>query len=477
LSFLAGVYNDARMSIQLTFLGAAGCVTGSAYLVETSKARVLLDFGVFQGFSGADGQNVVPAQLRPESLNAVVLTHAHNDHTGRLPMLTKADYAGPIYCTPATIEMSELILRDSAKIQAQDAVRINRKRERAGRPPLEPIFSTHDVDETMPKFRPVPYDEPVTVAPGIRACYAEAGHILGSASIKLFIEDGPQRKTIAFSGDIGGRGMPILKDPEGFSAADTVVLESTYGDRDHKPLAETVAEFEDIVKSVVKRGGKILVPTFAIGRAQLLIYLLAQSFRSGAVPKFPIYLDSPMAVTASQILEKHTELYDEDFIALNRKRPIREDLDTLKATQTADESRALNLVRGPCFIMAGSGMCNAGRILHHLRQNLWKPDTAVIIVGFQSEGSLGRLLVEGRPMVKIFGEEIAVKASIHTLNGFSAHAGQTDLLRWLAPLAKSKPRVFLTHGEARGREPFADKIRTQFGIEAVLPQFGDHVEI
>lgn len=465
------------MSIRLTFLGAAGCVTGSAYLVETSTARVLIDFGVFQGFSGADGQNVVPAQLRPEALDAVVLTHAHNDHTGRLPMLAKAGYPGSIYCTPATIEMSELILRDSAKIQAQDAVRVNRKRERAGHPPVEPLFSPQDVDETMQRFRPVPYDEPVPVAPGIRACYAEAGHILGSASIKLFIEDGPQRKTIAFSGDIGGRGMPILKDPEGFSAADVVVIESTYGDRDHKPLAQTVAEFEDIVTTVVKRGGKILVPTFAVGRAQLLIYLLAQMFRAGTAAKFPIYLDSPMAVTASQILEKHVELYDDDFVALNRKRPIREDLDTLKATQTADESRALNLVRGPCFIMAGSGMCNAGRILHHLRQNLWKADTAVLIVGFQAEGSLGRLLVDGRPMVKIFGEEVIVKASIHTLNGFSAHAGQTDLLNWLAPLAKSRPQVFLTHGEARGREPFAKKIRAQFGIDPVLPQFGDHVTL
>jgi metallo-beta-lactamase family protein len=465
------------MSIRLTFLGAAGCVTGSAYLVETSQARVLVDFGVFQGFSGADGQNVVPSQLRPDALNAVVLTHAHNDHTGRLPLLTKAGYSGPIYCTPATIEMSELILRDSAKVQAQDIMRVNRRRERAGQPPAEPLFAPQDVDEVMQRFRPVPYDQPVPVASGIRACYAEAGHILGSASIKLFIEDGLQRKTIAFSGDIGGRGMPILKDPEGFSAADVVVIESTYGDRDHKPLAETVAEFEDIVKSVVKRGGKILVPTFAVGRAQLLIYLLAQMFRAGTVPKFPIYLDSPMAVTASLILEKHAELYDEDFVALNRKRPIREDLDTLKATATADESRALNLVRGPCFIMAGSGMCNAGRILHHLRQNLWKPDTAVMIVGFQPEGSLGRLLVDGRPMVKIFGEEIIVKASIHTLNGFSAHAGQTDLLHWLAPLTKSKPRVFLTHGEARGRGPFANKIREQFGIEAVLPEFGDQVTL
>ena len=464
------------MSIRLTFFGAAGCVTGSAYLVETAQARVLVDFGVFQGFMGADQRNVVPDGLRPANLDAVVLTHAHNDHTGRLPLLIKSGYSGKIYCTPATIEMSALILRDSAKVQVQDLMRLNRRRERAGDPPLDVMYTPADVDETLRHFAPVPYDLPVQVAPGIRACYAEAGHILGSASIKLFIEDGPKRFTLAFSGDLGGRGVPILKDAEGFSAADAVILESTYGDRDHKPFLETVAEFERIVREAIERGGKILIPTFAVGRAQLLIYLLAQMFRSGAVRKFPIYLDSPMAIEASIILGRHTELYDDDFRNLNRERPLSVDLDTLRASRTADESRAINTVPGPCMILAGSGMCNAGRILHHLKESLWRPETSVVIVGFQAEGTLGRLLVDRRPQVKIFGEPIAVKAQIHTLNGFSAHAGQTDLLHWFEPLAAAKPHVFLTHGEAKGREPLAAIIGQRFSIKPELPEFGQQVE-
>jgi len=465
------------MSIRLTFFGAAGCVTGSAYLVETSQARVLVDFGVFQGFVGADGRNVVPDGLNPAALDAVVLTHAHNDHTGRLPLLGKAGYGGKIFCTPATIEMSALILRDSAKVQAQDLARTNRRRERAGQPHLEVLYSPVDVDETLGRFAAVPYDMPVQVAPGIRACFAEAGHMLGSASIKLFIEDAATRFTIAFSGDLGSRGVPILKDPEGFSKANAVVLESTYGDRDHKPFADTVAEFERIVKESIERRGKILIPTFAVGRAQLMVYLLAQMFRSGAVPKIPIFLDSPMAIEASVILGRHSELYDDDFRALNRERPLSIDLDTLRAARTADESRAINAVAGPCVVLAGSGMCNAGRILHHLKENLWRKETSVVIVGYQAEGTLGRMLVEGRPEVKILGEPIAVKAQVHTLNGFSAHAGQTDLVHWFEPLAVEKPRLFLTHGEAKGRLPLAKLIGERFGIQAELPEFGNHVDL
>jgi metallo-beta-lactamase family protein len=464
------------MSIRLTFLGAAGCVTGSAYLVETSQARVLVDFGVFQGFRHADEQNVVPEVLRPAKLDSVVLTHAHNDHTGRLPLLTKAGYLGTIHCTPATIEMSALILRDSAKVQAQDIARVNRRRERAGDPPLDVLYTVAEVDATLRQFRPVTYDLPIQIAPGIRACFAEAGHMLGSASIKLFVEEGGKRFTIAFSGDLGSRGVPILKDPEGFSSANAVILESTYGDRDHKPFVETVAEFERIVQDSIERGGKILVPTFAVGRAQLIVYLLAQMFRSGAVEKIPIYLDSPMAIEASIILGRHTELYDEEFHALNRERPLSVDLDSLRASRTADESRAINDVKGPCVVLAGSGMCNAGRILHHLRQNLWQKNTSVVIVGYQAEGTLGRMLVERRPQVKIFGEPIAVNAHIHTLNGFSAHAGQTDLLHWFQPLAAPKPRVFLTHGEAKGREPLAKIIGERFGIQPELPEFGTRLE-
>jgi metallo-beta-lactamase family protein len=460
------------MAIKLTFHGAAGTVTGSAYHLQTSRANVLIDFGMFQGFSNQGESNVLPPTLDVTQLNAVLVTHAHLDHTGRLPLLAKNNYSGPIYATEATIPLTGLILRDSAHLQAMDAERINRKRQRAGEDPVEPIYTAQHVEEIMGHFKPVPYDQPVEVASGVRARWVEAGHMLGSASLQLCISDEGVMKTLVFSGDIGPKGAPILKDAAGFEKADVVVMESTYGDRDNKVLAETVVEFEGIIKDAVARKSKILVPVFAVGRTQLLLYLLAQMFRQKTVPKFPVYLDSPMGIEATKIYWAHVELFDEEFTALNRTRPLNEDLSTLTVTPTAQDSMKLNDIPGPCLIMAGSGMCNGGRILHHLKQNLWREGTSVLIVGYQGEGSLGRRLVDGHKEVSIFGEKIAVKANVHTLNGFSAHAGQTELLKWISPIAKTKPRVFLTHGEARGREPLAKKIHERFGIHAELPELG-----
>lgn len=458
------------MAIKLTFLGAAGTVTGSAYLLQTDRASVLVDFGMFQGFSHHDGLNILPASLDVAKLDAIVVTHAHLDHTGRLPLLAKAGYQGPIYATEATIPLASLILRDSAHLQAMDIERLNRKRQRAAETPLEPIYTAEHVAQIMDRFTPVPYDQPVEVASGIRVRWVEAGHMLGSASVQIYVSDGSATKTIVFSGDIGPKGAPILEDAVGFEKADVVVMESTYGDRDNKVLAETVQEFEGIIKDAIAARSKILVPVFAVGRTQLLLYLLAQMFRQKTVPKFPVFLDSPMAVEATKIYWEHMELFDDEFKALHRERPLTEDLSTLKATPTAQDSMQLNELAGPCLIMAGSGMCSGGRILHHFKQNLWKPDTRVLIVGYQGEGSLGRRLVDGHKEVSIFGEKIAVKASIHTLNGFSAHAGQTELLKWVGQLAKCRPRVFLTHGEARGREPLAQKIKERFGLTAELPE-------
>jgi len=464
-------------SVRITFHGAAGDVTGSAYLLETPQARLLVDFGMFQGVENKEVLNRLPEGLDPQRLDAVLVTHAHLDHVGRLPLLTKAGYTGPIHCTPATIDLAGLILRDSAKVQAQDVGRANRKRQRADEPPLEPLYSAEDVENLIPQYRPVPYDEPVPVAPGVRARFVEAGHLLGSASIQLRIETGTGTQCIAFSGDLGPRGAPILQDAAGFHRADTVVLESTYGDRDHKPLADTVSEFESIVAEVVARKGKILVPTFAVGRAQLLLYLLALMFRHKTVPKFPVFVDSPMAIEATKIYFDHLELFDEDFQAIQRQRPLVEDMDTIKPTATAEESKALNNCSGPCLILAGSGMCTAGRILHHLKQNLWRPETSVLIVGFQAQGTLGRLLVERARQVSIFGEKIAVKARIHTLGGFSAHAGQRDLLQWFDRLAHCRPDLILTHGEPKARDALAALIKKRHGIEARKPQLGDVFEL
>ncbi len=465
------------MAIKLTFLGAAGTVTGSAYLVQSERARVLVDFGMFQGVAERGELNVLPPALDVTKLDAVVVTHAHLDHTGRLPLLAKAGYRGPIYCTKPTISLTGLILRDSAHLQAQDIERINRKRERAGEALLTPLYTAEHVEEILSHFTAVPYEEPLEVAPGVKARWVEAGHMLGSASVQLLVQDRGPTKTIDFSGDVGPKGAPLLEDAVGFRKADVVIMESTYGDRDNKRLPETVAEFEAIVKQAVARKAKMLVPVFAVGRTQLLLYLLAQMFRHKTVPKFPIYLDSPMGIEATKIYWDHIDLFDEEFRLLNRERPLIEDLNTLTVTPTAQHSMKLNDIEGPCFIMAGSGMCNGGRILHHLKQNLWREGTSVLIVGYQSEGSLGRRLVDGDKVVSIFGEKIAVRATVHTLNGFSAHAGQTELLKWLGQIAPVEPRVFLTHGEARGREPLAQKIKERFGLSAELPELGQTINL
>lgn len=463
--------------MKITPLGAAGGeVTGSCYLVETAQARVLVDCGLFQGGQRADRLNEATLpQLG--ALSAVLLTHAHLDHTGRLPLLAHANFTGTIHATPATLEMTALILRDSAKVQMHDTERQNRKRQRAGEPPAVPLYTHTEVEQVIGLMRPAPYQQPIVVAPGITARFVEAGHMLGSASIQLRVEEGGRLRTIVFSGDLGPKTAPILKEFEPFTEADLVFLESTYGDHDHQPFPDTVKEFTTIVREAVASGGKILVPTFAVGRAQLLTALLASAFRENLLPPFPVFLDSPMAIEASQIYARHPELYDEEMVAFLKARPIGLDLATLRMTATADESRAINNVPGPCMILAGAGMCNAGRILHHLRHNLWNPLTHVIIVGYQSHGTLGRMLVDGAHTVKIYGETIAVKAKVHTLGGFSAHAGKSDLLSWFAPLATRKPRVYLTHGEDAAREALRGHMQAKFGLTPNLPALGEAIAL
>jgi len=463
--------------MKITILGAAGGeVTGSAYYVETNVTGVLVDCGMFQGGKKAEALNR-PFPVPKQPLNAVLITHGHLDHTGRLPLLAKRGLRVPVFATPATIEMAALILRDSAHIQAGDMERRNRKRQRAGEPPEEPLYTAQHAEEVIQLFQPVPYQQPVRVAPGVKAVWAEAGHMLGSASIRLDVEEDGRQKRVVFSGDLGPIGAPILRDFEPFREADMVFLESTYGDHDHRPFAETVQEFVSIVHDTVEKRGKMLVPTFAVGRAQLLMSLLARMLREHKVRPFPIFMDSPMAIEATNIYLHHRELFDDDMIKFIAERPVREDLKTLTLSLTADDSRKINDQPGPCLIMAGAGMCTAGRILHHLKQNLWRPETHVLIVGYQSYESLGRRLVEGAKQVRIFGEKIAVRAQVHTLGGFSAHAGQKDLLGWFSAIAPSKPRVILTHGEDGPREELAKQIQQRFQLPSDLPNMYDMIEL
>jgi metallo-beta-lactamase family protein len=463
--------------IRIKCIGASGGeVTGSCYIIETRKARIMIDCGMFQGGKKSEALNRPP--VRPNTrLDAVLLTHGHLDHSGRLPLLARLGYTGTVHATPATIEMASLIIRDSAKIQAYDTQRKNYKRERAGEPSVEPLYTQDDAEAIVRCFRPVPYHTPVPVADGMEAVWTEAGHMLGSASIQLIIDDGGTRKRIVFSGDLGPPGAPFLKPYEPFTETDLVFLESTYGDRNHKPLKDTVQQFAKIVRDTVEARGKMLVPTFAVGRAQLLCGILAKMFREKMVKPFPIFLDSPMAIQATRIYTQHHELANKETLEFIAKGKVLDELKTLRVCQTADESKTINDEAGPCLIMAGAGMCNAGRILHHLKANLWKPGTHVLIVGYQGRGSLGRQLVEGVPQVTIHGEKIAVRAKIHTLGGFSAHAGQRDLLAWFDAVALSRPRLVLTHGEDKPRETLAREISARHKIHAEIPAMGGVVEL
>lgn len=464
--------------MKITVHGAGGGeVTGSAYLLETDQAKVLVDCGLFQGARKSENHNRLPKKGDFKNLDAVVLTHAHLDHTGRLPLLTRADYQGPIHATPATIDVTQLILKDSAYLQKADVERENRRRQRQGQEPVAPLYEQQDVERLQPLYQPLKYDTPTEIAPGITIRAVEAGHMLGSASIEMTADDGGRKKVIVFSGDLGPRGAPLHRDSTPFDRADYVFMESTYGDRDHASLEKTAVETREVVKKAVEAGGKILVPTFAVGRTQLLLYLLAGAFHRHTLLPFPIFIDSPMAIEATEIYRKHTELFDEEALAMQRSGELREHLETVKFCPTANDSRALNEVKGACMIMAGAGMCTGGRILHHFRYNLAHPSTTVLIVGYQGHGSLGRMLVDGKPSVKIFGETIPVRASVHTFGGLSGHAGQSDLVHWVGSLAPSKPHVFLTHGEARGRDPLRRIIQDRYKLKVDCPDMFETVEV
>jgi len=464
--------------MKIKVVGAAGGeVTGSAYFVQTEHAKVLIDAGMFQGGKRSEAKNRLPSGVNLSTLNAVLLTHAHLDHTGRLPLLIKHGFKGRIFATGATIDLAELILRDSARLQAQDAQRLNRRQ--AGRDgwPAEPLYGPEHVEPFRKLAQAVVYGRPVAVAEGIRARWLEAGHMLGSASIELTIQEGKRQQTIVFSGDLGPTTLPVVREFETFNSADLVFLEATYGDRDHRPYSETIAELEVLVVQAARAKSKIIVPCFAIGRSQQILYHLAVMFRERNVEPFHVFLDSPMAIHASKAMVKHPDLFDEELVDWKSRGLLPLDKDWFHASETPKESQRLNEISGPCMILAGSGMCTGGRVLHHFRENLPRENTQVLMVGYQGNGSLGRRLVDGASSVSIYGERVPVRAGIHTLNGFSAHAGRSDLLKWFSPLAASQPRAFITHGEDRARTALSTAIHQQFGQMPNLPSQGEVIDV
>ncbi|CDR34852.1 MBL fold metallo-hydrolase [Criblamydia sequanensis] len=456
------------------FGAAGGEVTGSAYLIETANAKVMIDAGMFQGGKRTEEKNKLPEGVDPRSLDALLLTHAHLDHTGRVPLLLKYGFKNSIYATSATLDLAEIVLQDSARIQLQDTERKNRYHPEQH---FEALYVPEDLKNFRSQSKIVDLHERFDVAEGISAKFYEAGHMLGSASIELTVEEKGRTAVIVFSGDLGPYEQPIVRPFELLKDADVVFLESTYGNRNHRSYSETIKEFEEIIYQAFEKKGKILIPAFAIGRTQHILYQLAILFFQNKVPPFPVIVDSPMAIEAGKVFVHHPDLFDEETVSLRKQGVFPLDRTWFKFTTSVEESKQLNDLKGPCAILAGAGMCNGGRIQHHLKFNLPNTSTQVLIVGYQGYGSLGRLLVDGAREVKIHGEKIQVRAKVHTLNGFSAHAGQNDLLKWFSTLAAAKPKVLLTHGENLEREALASQIVKDYGLKPMLPELNQVIEI
>jgi metallo-beta-lactamase family protein len=460
--------------MNLRFLGAARTVTGSCSYLSSSDSKILVDCGLIQGNNSHD-RNRDPFPFDPKEIGLLFLTHAHLDHSGLVPRLVKEGFRGKIVATSATIDLVELMLRDSAKIQETDAEWMTKKELRAGREPVEPLYTVDDVERVMPLVAKVPYGQIVTAGHGIQYRFLDAGHILGSGSLELWLPRDGREKKVVFSGDIGRKGNPIINDPSLSSEADFVVMESTYGNRQHKNLDESVNELADAVQSTFQRNGNVLIPAFAIGRTQDLLYVLNRLVREGRLPKVTVYIDSPLAEEATKAYLAHPDCFDEEAKRLMGRRKIGDAL-KVRFTSSVEESMAINRIRSRAVIIAGSGMCEGGRIRHHLKHNLWRHECSVIFVGFQAKGTLGRKIVDGEKSVMIFGEEIAVRAKVYTIGGFSAHADQKELLEWLSAF-RNKPKVFVVHGEEETALLFADLVRQRYGFTVHAPVRGESFEL
>jgi metallo-beta-lactamase family protein len=462
--------------MHLQFFGAAGEVTGSCHIIEIGGRRLLLDCGLVQGGPAPDERNRAPFPFDAAQVDAVVLSHPHIDHCGRLPLLYRRGFRGPIYATTACRELARILLMDSAAMAARDAERDNRRREREGsKRRVEPLYTQDDAEAALRLFRTVPYGREVEVLPGVGLVFRDAGHILGSASVWLRLREGDLQRRLAFSGDLGQYDSPILRDPEPGPAVDLVLMESTYGSRLHRDRSATLVEFGEILRAARADGGNVLIPAFAVGRSQDVLYELGTHFDEWQLGDWRIFLDSPMAIEATEVYWRHTELFDEEALELRMRSERMPALANLTLCRTVEESMAINKIPSGAIVIAGSGMCTGGRIVHHLKHNLSRPECHVVFTGFQAEGTLGRAIVDGRERVRINGAPIDVAAQVHTLGGFSAHGDQADLVRWYAGLA-STPPVWLVHGEREASEGLRDRLRGQ-GVRAEIAAAGVRLDL
>jgi metallo-beta-lactamase family protein len=462
------------MPMEITFAGAAREVTGSCHLVHTGGRTIALDFGLFQGRRAeADSKNR-ELPIAVGELDAIVLSHAHIDHAGRLPFVVNRGYRNHIWCTPATRDLSAHMLMDAAGIQEKDADFLSRRRKAH----TEPLYGVNDAARTLELMIGLPLQTPMEILPGIRLTFVEAGHILGSASVILECEEGSTTTRLVFSGDVGRKGLPIIRDPDPPVGADVMIMESTYGNRDHPTVEDAKARLAEIVRDTAARGGKVLIPAFALGRTQEILYELHELARAGRIPEVPIFIDSPLAISATAVFEQHPDLFDK------REELIRQTthlfrFDLVRYTRETSESKALNEMHGPMIVIAASGMVESGRILHHLAHGASEPRNTILIVGFQGENTLGRRIVEKQPVIKVFGEEIPLRAHVAVLNGYSAHGDRRELREWAHHVRADGrgPRcLYLVHGEREAQNALGDTLRSD-GFDVSIPNRGDRVAV
>jgi metallo-beta-lactamase family protein len=458
--------------MQLEFFGAAAEVTGSCHILTVGDHKVLLDCGLIQGSRKDEARNRDPFPFDAAAIDAVVLSHAHLDHCGRLPLLVKRGFRGPVFAQEASCELAAILLADAAHLAERDAEYRSRKTGKR----VKPLYTLAEGEQVMRQMRGVKYREVLEVIPGVRVRFRDAGHILGSCAVEVWVEEGDVDRKLVFSGDLGQYDTPILRDPEAIDRADLVLMESTYGGRRHRDRAETLRELGALLTSPASNEGNILVPAFSIGRSQEILYQLGRHFDEWNLGRFRIFLDSPMAIEASKVYWEYTHLYDEEATRLRIENGGMPLLPNLTLSRSVEDSIAINRMRSGAIVIAGSGMCNGGRIIHHLNHNLGRPETQVLITGYQARGSLGRRLVDGEERVRIHGRDIPVRAVIHTIGGLSAHGDQDDLARWYECM-ENRPPVYLVHGEVEAQQDFQAYLRERCGAEVFLPKAGDVLDL
>ena len=460
--------------MKIRFLGAARVVTGSCFHLTVNGRQLLVDCGMHQG-KDSYSLNRAPFPFNPDEIEAMFLTHAHIDHSGLIPRLVEKGFRGSIITTAATADLSSAMLMDSAHIQEKDAEWLTKKSSRTGEDIVhEPLYTTDDARAVLELFNKKGYGKMEQLGKGIRYRFNDAGLILGSGTLELWYHDSAAEKKIVFSGDIGKKGNPIINDPQRIESADYVVMESTYGNRLHKSMEESITELAEAIKMTFKRGGNVVIPSFAVGRTQDILYILNKLVHEGRLKTIAIYVDSPLAEEATKIYLAHPELYDEEARRILKERKTNGL--SMHFTESVAESQKINTIRSGAVIIAGSGMCEGGRIQHHLKHNLWRPECSVIFVGFQAEGTLGREIIGGSKKVLVLGEPIAVRAGIYTINGFSAHADQKELLEWLGGFV-NKPDVFIVHGEESVSLEFSETVRARYWFITHVPVQGEEFEI